>query len=169
MAPHQWIKCLGQKGKELDSVPKNVKSRSSRSLLAEEKHFPSTPRSLALAGLPHHAGLFRNGPVPWPHERCSGTMSKPSHYIEPRHQFRGWVTGASPLCVLSLLREDGPSHSCHLTTPRGIPPASRRRVVRTIPTPLCKAKSLVSHFVPLWYAGAWSMSHYGYEIRNSEW
>lgn len=71
------------------------------------------------------------------HEHCSGTMSKPSHYIEPRHQFPGWVTSTSPLRDLSLLWEDGPSHSCHFTTPLGIS-AQRRRVVRTVPTPSYK-------------------------------
>lgn len=116
----------------------------------------------------HHTGSFLNRPVPWPHGGCSGTMSKPSHYIEPRHQFQGWVTGASPLRDLSLPCEDGPSHLCHLTTPHGISALFQRIVVRTIQTPLSKAKSLVSLFVPVWYIGTWSVSHYSCKIRNSQ-
>ncbi len=118
---------------------------------------------------PRHVGLFLNGPVPWPHERCSGTMSKPSHYIEPWHQFSGWVTGAGLLRDLSLLWEDGPRHLCHLTTPCGTSAQRKRRVVRTLPRPLQKAKSLMSHFIPLWYVEAWSMSYCSCKIHNSEW
>lgn len=97
---------------------KDSKSRSSRPQPAETKNNKNLSLSVISADLSATLAFSPNGPMARPHEPCSEAMSKPSHY-------RGAaVTGASPLRGLSLLRGeergDEPSHSYHLTMPRGI-------------------------------------------------
>lgn len=70
-APHQWIKCLGRKGRGIRSRSKicRVKKLSpSASRAATPPPPPPPSRSLVLAGLPTTLSFFffLNGPVPRP-------------------------------------------------------------------------------------------------------
>lgn len=145
-----------------------MESRSSPPLLSEEKHTHCLilSRSLAHPGLPTKQSLSLNGQLPWPHERCSGTMSKPSHYIEPCHQFQGWVTGASPLRDLSSQREDGASHSCLLTTPGGILGTEKEKSCEQYTD--AAVRSQIS-YVPFYsFVIRWSLIHVALRLQDRQ-
>lgn len=142
MAPHQWIKCLGQKGR-------GVRLRSNICQVKKLSASTCWGKTLSLwvitsSWSPHHAGLLLNGPMPWPHERCSGTMSIT------------WLVIAVGRCTQSLVSFN--NAPCHFSTER------KKSWYRRLST-----KPNLSCHILLWNVGAWSKSYYGYKIGNSEW